>query len=318
MRAITGNTSPGDAEDRRAIRKRKAFPFLLMSPFFVVTGIFVIVPIILIFIMSFTDMDITLEWHFVGLNATLRLFRDPNLTGIVVRTLGFVALGTVSSVLSSVFISVITTFYLDTIYSRESVGVFFRTLWLLPSLTPSVVYAFIGNYIFGPTEHHLLNAIRSWLGMNAITWMAQYPEQILFMFIVISSASGSIILFSAAIRQIPAHIIQAAKVDGATPLRICRKIVLPYLRWPIMQKTLWSVLGLFCTYEIIFLMTQGGPFGRTTTFAYYIYQNAFNLKKFGTGAALAVILVVMSSLLGLLVLKVFRVEKQLQDPRMDI
>lgn len=318
MGATTGSSNPGMAEDRKAVRRRKAFPFLLMSPFFVITGIFVIVPIILVFVMSFTNMDITLEWKFVGMSAYFRLFKDPNLQDIILRTLGFVVLGTVCSVLSSVFITVVTTFYLDTIYRRESIGVFFRILWLLPSLTPSVVYAFIWNYVFGPTEYHLLNNIRSSLGMGSISWLAQYPEQILFLIVVISSASGSIILFSAAIRQIPAHIIQAAKVDGATPLRICHKIVLPYLRWPITQKTLWSVLGLFCTYEIIFLMTQGGPSKRTTTFAYYIYQNAFNLKKFGAGAALAVILVIMSSLLGLLVLKVFKVEKQLQDPKMDI
>lgn len=305
-------------EDKRAVRKRKWFPFMLMSPFFVLTGIFVIVPIILMVLMSFTDMGLSLEWNFIGLKTYTRMFADPALKDIVVRTIVFVLLGTVCSVLSSIFITIITTFYLDIVYRKQAVGVLFRILWLLPSLTPSVVYAFIWNYVFGPTEYHLMNNIRGWFGLDPVTWLAQYPQQILFLAVVISSASGSIILFSAAVRQIPNHIIQAARVDGATPLHICRKIVLPYLRWPITQKTLWSVLGYFCTYEIIFLMTKGGPSGKTTTFAYYVYQNAFNLKKFGTGAALAVVLVAMSALLGMLVLKIFKVEKQLHDPKMDI
>ncbi|HHX37105.1 MAG TPA: sugar ABC transporter permease [Clostridiaceae bacterium] len=305
-------------EDRKARRRSKRFPFMLMSPFFVLTGIFVIVPILIIFVMSFTDMGLTLEWNFIGFETYTRLFADPALKTILLRTFLFVVLATICSVLSSIFITVITTFYLDVIYRKENAGIIFRIIWLLPSLTPSVVYAFIWNYVFGPTDYHLMNIVRSWFDLEPITWFALYPQQILFLAVVITSASSSIILFSAAVRQIPPHIIQAAQVDGATPLYICRKIVLPYLRWPITQKTLWSVLIYFCTYEIIFLLTKGGPAGKTTTFAYYVYQNAFNLKKFGMGAALAVVLVAMSAILGLLVLRAFKVNEQLQEPRMDI
>ena len=305
-------------EDKKAVIKRKTFPFLLMSPFFIVTGIFVIIPICIMVAMSFTNMGLDLKWNFIGLDSYIKLLHDTSIPTIIARTLVFVVLGTVCSVLSSVFIAVVTTFYLDLVYKRETAGILFRILWLLPSLTPSVVYAFIWYYVFGATEYGLLNTILSAFSIPAVTWLARYPQVILFLICVLSSASGSIVLFSAAVRQIPEHILQAAKVDGAPPLAICRKIVLPYLKWPIMQKALWSVLGFFCTYEIIYLLTKGGPYGQTTTFAYYIYQNAFSMKMFGVGAALAVILVAMSSILGLVVLRVFKVEKQLQDPRMDL
>lgn len=101
-------------------------------------------------------------------------------------------------------------------------------------------------------------------------------------------------------------------------MNICFKIVLPYLSWPITQKTLWSILGNFTTYEAIRLLTNGGPMGSTTTYAYYIYQNAYSYMTYGYGAALSVFMVMMSITMGMIMLKVFKVDKQLRTPRMDI
>ena len=298
--------------------KRKLFPYQMLSPFFILTGVFVAIPIVLMVIISFTDMGLNFEWNFIGLLNYKRVLKDPMIPAILFRTIIFVVLCTVLSVFGSVFISLMTTYYLDVAYRKENAGLLFRIIWLIPSLTPSVVYAFIWRFVFGANDQALINGILSKFGIPPVTWLANYPMQILIFICCLSSASGSIILFASAIRQIPDNIIQAARVDGASNFYIMKKIVMPYLRWPITQKTLWSVLSFFCTYEIIMLLTAGGPGGKTTTFAYYIYKNAFEMHKFGLGAALSVLLVTMSCVVGLIVLKITKVEQQLYPPRMDL
>ena len=305
-------------KDMREQKRKSKFPLLMLSPFFFLVTIFIIVPVILMLVMSFTDMGLSLKWNFIGTENFEKIFGHPDIPKIIGRTLFFVAISTFFSVIGSIFVVVITTYYLDIVYCRENLGLLFRIIWLLPSLTPSVVYMFIWRFVLGPQEYGMLNKILLWLNMPSVAWFTDSAFPIVIFVCCLASASGSIILFSSAIRQIPNNIIQSAKVDGASSLYICRKIVLPYLAWPIMQKTLWSVLGFFTTYEMIRLLTMGGPMGKTTTYAYYIYQNAYIYRTYGLGAALSVFMVAMSIVFGFVILRLFRVDKQMRAPRMDI
>ncbi len=304
--------------DKLAIRRKQLFPFMMMSPFLILTLIFVCIPIVLMIVMSFTDMGISLEWNFIGLANYKKIFGYPGLDKIILRTLLFVGINTVLSVLGSIFVVIITTYYLDIVYRRENLGLLFRIIWLIPNLTPTIAFMFIWRFVFGPADYGLINMMLQSIGLPTINWFTKYSMEILVLFCCLRSASGSIILFSSAIRQIPDHIIQSAKVDGASSLYICRRIVLPYLSWPIMQKTLWSILGNFTMYEAIRLLTNGGPMGKTTTYAYYIFQNAYTYHTYGYGAALSVFLVAMSIVIGLIMLRVFKIDKQMRIPRMDI
>ncbi len=304
--------------DKRAIRRKQLFPFAMMSPFWALTLIFVVIPIVLTIVMSFTDMGITLKWKFIGTSNYKRIFGYPQMEKILLRTLLFVAVNTVCSVLGSIIVVIITTYYLDLVYQRKNLGLMYRIIWLIPSLTPTIVFMFIWRFVFGPEEYGLINGILIKLGLEPVTWFSNYSMFLLMLSSWIRSASGSIILFSSAIIQVPENILQSAKVDGASPFKICMKIVLPYLRWPIMQKTLWTILGNFTAYESIRLLTNGGPMGSTVTYSYFIYQNAWMYNRYGYGAALSVFMVALSILFGLIMLKVFNIDKQMRKPQMDI
>ncbi|MCK9548212.1 MAG: sugar ABC transporter permease [Sphaerochaeta sp.] len=304
--------------DRKAIKRKQRFPFLMMLPFFVPVIVFVVVPIILMLVMSFTDMKFTLKWNFIGFDNYRRIFGYPDMSKILARTLLLVVGNTTLSVLGSIFVVVITTYYLDIVYRRKNLGLLFRIIWLIPNLTPTIVFMFIWRFMFGPEGYGMINKMLAAIGLPAMNWFTNWSMQLLLASMSLSSASGSIILFSSAIRQIPESIVQSAKVDGAGNFYICRRIVLPYLRWPITQKTLWSILGNFTAYESIRLLTGGGPMGSTVTYAYYIYQNAYQYHTYGYGAALSVFMVLMSITMGLIMLRVFQVDKQLRVPRMDI
>ena len=306
-------------EDRRALRRRYRFPYLMLAPFAVFTILFVVAPIVIMLVMSFTNMDMKMKWDFVGFKNYTKIFGYPDMGKIVLRTFLLVAIDVVFNVLGSIFVCVITTYYLDIVYQRKNAGLFFRILWLIPSLTPQIVYVFVWRTCFASVDGGgLINNMLVALNLPPVDWFTKHSFELLVFITCLKSASGSIILFSSAIHQIPTSIYQSARVDGASNMYICRRIVLPYLSWPITQKTLWSILGGFCGYETIRLFTNGGPKGSTTNYAYYIFFTAYSSKRYGYGAALSVFLVTICIIMGMIMLKVFKVDKQLRHARMDI
>ena len=304
--------------DRRAMLRTQLFPLAMMSPFLIMVTIFVIAPIIIMICLSFTDFGGSMTGKFIGLTNYKQIFRYPGMGKILNQTLLFVSVSVVFSVLGSIIIVIITTYYLDIVYKRKKLGLLFRVIWLIPDLTPTIVYMFMWRFIFGAADYGFINKCLEAVGLPSVAWFTTFSMVILLFTTILRSSSGSIILFSSAISQIPENVIYSAKVDGASPLTICFKIVLSYLRWPIMQKTLWTILGSFCTYESIRLLTSGGPMGTTTTYAYYIYENAYKYQQYGYGAALSVFMVIMSCCIGLIILRIFNIDKQIRDPRMDI
>lgn len=304
--------------DKIAKLRTQAFPFAMMTPYLILTFIFVIIPIVIMFCLSFTDFDYSMRGSYIGFANYEHIFQYPGMGRIIKQTILFVGVSVVFSVLGSIFIVIITTYYLDIVYKRKKLGLIFRVLWLVPDLTPTIVYMFMWRFVFGAAEYGLINKCLAFFGLPDVAWFTNYSMFLLLFTTILRNSSGSVVLFSSAVSQIPENVIQSAKVDGASPLTTCFRIVLSYLKWPIMQKTLWTILGSFCTYESIKLLTGGGPMQSTTTYAYYIYENAYKFQDYGYGAALSVFMVIMSCTLGMIMLRVFKIDKQMRDPRMDI
>jgi multiple sugar transport system permease protein len=105
--------------DNRAKLKTQVFPFAMLSPFLIITTIFVVIPIIIMFCLSFTDFNFSMKGSFIGLENYRQIFRYPNMGQILMQTFLFVAVSVVFSVLGSIFIVIITTFYLDIVYKRK-------------------------------------------------------------------------------------------------------------------------------------------------------------------------------------------------------
>ena len=160
-----GKKDKTDGDDLR----RKLFPYKMLSPFFVLTGIFVAVPIILMIAISFSSMGLDLQWEFAGWSNYKRVLADSSIPIITLRTVLFVVICTVLSVLGSIFIALMTTYYLDIAYKRENAGLLFRIIWLIPSLTPSVVYVFIWRFVFGSNTQALINGVLDKLGIAPVT-----------------------------------------------------------------------------------------------------------------------------------------------------
>lgn len=133
---------------------------------------------------------------------------------------------------------------------------------------------------------------------------------------IVSTISGGMILLSAAINSIPEDLYKAARVDGASEKSVILKIILPTLKWPLMYITISDLIGFVSSYFII-MLTQGGPMRDTTTLSLYAFQQAFNLKYYGYGAAILMIVVLISFVPKMLLIRLFDFDQLIKPSRIE-
>ncbi len=200
----------------------------------------------------------------------------------------------------------------------ERTGAFFRAVWLLPRMSPSVVYALLWSWVVAPTDFGLLNQGLALFGLPPFDMKSDAPMLLVIIANGFIGASFGMIIFTSAIRSIPQHLFYAARVDGASGLAIVRHVTLPQIRWQLSFVTLYQALSLLVSFEYIWLITDGGPFYDTTVFALYIYKRAFENGQYAYGAALALVLVVVGIAVALSMWRFFDMKALLQRPRIEV
>ncbi|MDN5332292.1 MAG: inositol-phosphate transport system permease protein [Tepidanaerobacteraceae bacterium] len=277
-----------------------ALPFL--GPFLFLIILFYLVPVTLTFVMSLTSMDYVLEWKFVGLENYLRFFQDSGVKTVVLNTVKYVFFTLIINVGFGFLLAIATSYFIR----NENIRLLFQTIWMLPRMTPPVVYALLWLWFLDPTEAGMLNSFLGKLfGIPAQNWILNNPMKVVIIANGLIGASLGMVVFSAAIKSIPVDYFRAANVDGASDWQIIRYVIIPFLKWPIMFMTIWQTLSLITSYEYILLITDGGPLNKSEVWSLFSYHKAFSNYEFGYGAAISMVLVLIAVLIAILMLKVF-------------
>lgn len=292
-----------------------------MSPAAVLILVFFFLPVVILFVISLTDLsssNFSDPLHFIALGNYTRLFSDkffPKILGntfkYVILTLGLFNVGL------ALVLALLTT------HINRRAGFFFRLLWLLPRITPSVVYILMWRRIAHQPPFGILNQLLSPFGVEPRYWLYKQPWLFVILVNGFVGASFGMIIFTSAIESIPRDYITAAKVDGASTLQIIRDITLPMIKWPLLFVTTYQTLSLLTSFEYILLLTEGGP-GLFTTevWALTAYKRAlktyFGHNQWGYGAAWGFILVIIGIALSVVYLRVFRFNELVQEPKIDV
>ncbi|WP_431775705.1 carbohydrate ABC transporter permease [Streptomyces cucumeris] len=166
-----------------------------------------------------------------------------------------------------------------------------RTLLISPFLVmPAVAGLLWKTAMFDPV-FGLVNVAASWAGVQGTDFTSRFPVASVVTVLVWQWTPFMMLIVLAGLRSQPADTLEAARVDGAGPWAIFRWITLPYLRRYIELGVLLGVIHLVNTFDVIYMMTQGGPGTRTTNLPYYIYQRAFLGFDVGQSSALGVVTV---------------------------
>lgn len=306
---------------RPLFRGGRLSAFFLL-PYLLVVAVFFVVPVVLTLLVSLTNMSVATGlsgYDWVGLENYRRIVQDPVIGRILYNTVLFVGL---TLALFNVGLALVLA--LATSFLSERWGNAFRALWLLPRITPSVVYVLMWRYFAAEPPYGILNQVLQGLGLPAASnWLHEAPWPMIIAINGFVGASMGMIIFSAAIRAIPRHLILAAQLDGATAWALIRHIVLPHLRWPVLFVVAYQTLSLLASYEYILLTTNGGP-GYYTTEVWALYafhtalSNYFGNAQFGQGAALASVLVVMGIAASFLYLRLFPFRKLTDRPKIEV
>ncbi|GIP06783.1 binding-protein-dependent transport systems inner membrane component [Paenibacillus lautus] len=171
----------------------------------------------------------------------------------------------------------------------------FRKIYLIPMLLSSVAIAQLWLRIYHPTNG-IVNSFLESIGItNPPAWLAE-PSLVLFaLFIPIlwQYAGFYILIYYAALKNIPASLVEAAKIDGATSFQIAFRIKLPLIMEVIKVTIVLAVVGSLKYFDLIFVMTDGGPNGASEVMASYMYHTAFRAYDFGYGSAIGFFLLVI-------------------------
>jgi inositol-phosphate transport system permease protein len=300
----------------RSVARQRANLVIFLGPAIVLTVLFFLIPVLIDIAVSFTDLSRSLRVTELTTEQYAKVFhgdrRLPQVIGLTfIYVFGTLAIFNVTFGL----LLAITTTSLNKIS-----GGFFRGVWLLPRMSPSVLYILLWLWAINPSEVGLLNQVlMNVLGLKApLDLLTTAPVALIIISNGFIGASMGMIIFTAAIRGIPEHLFFAAAVDGAGTLAKIRFITLPALHWPISFVTIYQTLSLLVSFEYILLLTKGGPFYDTTVYALYIYRRAFESGQYGYGAALALFLIVIGVVVALLGWRFFDMQRLLQRPRIEV
>jgi inositol-phosphate transport system permease protein len=300
----------------RSLTRQRVNFLIFLGPAIVLTVLFFVVPVLIDVAVAFTDMGRSLKVNGVTTEQFEKIFSgDTRLLQVIGLTFIYV-FGTLGifNVTFALILALLTTSI------GKVSGNFFRGVWLLPRMSPSVLYILLWLWVVNPSEAGLLNQVLMTLfGLDQpLDLKTTAPVALIIVANGFIGASMGMIIFTAAIRGIPEHLFHAAKADGAGGLSIVRHIVLPALRWPISFVTIYQTLSLLVSFEYILLLTKGGPFYDTTVYALYVYRRAFESGQYGYGAALALFLIIIGAAFALLGWRFFDMRKLLQRPRIEV
>lgn len=314
-------TAYGQKTSRWAQIKATLGAWGFLGPAVLLVMIFFFVPVIILFIISLTDLsssNFSDPLTFVGLGNYTKLFNDRFFPKILRNTIVYVTLTlTFFNVGMALLMALLTT------HIPRRAGFFFRALWLLPRITPSVIYILMWKRMSQDAPLGIINQFLAPLGIEPQFWLNTNPWLFVILVNGFVGASFGMIIFTSAIESIPRDLITAAKVDGASTLQVIRDITIPLIRWPLLFVTTYQTLSLLTSFEYILLLTEGGPGLYTTeVWALTAYKRAlktyFGNNQWGYGAAWGFILVLIGIVLSIVYLRVFRFNELVQEPKIDV
>ncbi len=314
--------SPGATQARGAgygISLRSLLgPLLFMGPAAVLVVAFFFVPVVIVLVISLTNMSTATgfaNWQWVQLENYRKIVSHPNAGQVLGNTIKYVALTlSLFNVGMGLVIALLTT------HIPRRAGFLFRALWLLPRLTPSVVYIMMWKYVAADAPYGILNRhLLGPLGIQPTNWLPVQP----WIFVILTNgfigASFGMVIFTSAIESIPRDYMIAALVDGCSLWQRIRYVILPLIRWPLLFVTTYQTLSLLTSFEQILLLTDG-QFG-TEVWSLWAYHRALSNYwgnfQWGFGAALAAVLVVIGIIMAIIYMRYFQFNQLIQEPGIE-
>ncbi|REK89918.1 sugar ABC transporter permease [Streptomyces inhibens] len=274
-----------------------------LAPATVLLLLFLAGPIGYCVYIAFTDTQLTGQESasFVGLANFRHAFGDPAFLNAVVLTLVFTV---ISSILGQNTLGLALAGLMRRASRpvRSLTGAMVITAWVLPEIVAGfLLYTFF-------ERRGTLNALLGWLHLPAQNWLFTLPILAVSFANVWRGTAFSMLIYSAALSEIPQEITESAQVDGAGGLRRLWHITLPMIRRSIGTNLMLNTLQTLSVFGLIWAMTRGGPGNRSQTLPVFMYDQAFLKSLIGYGTAVALLLLLVGAVFSVVYLRLMREE----------
>ncbi|NOU92756.1 ABC transporter permease subunit [Paenibacillus sp. LMG 31456] len=258
--------------------------WIFVSPMVIGFAAVLMIPLLRAFYMSLTDWPLLGEAKFIGFENYVNIVSDRDFWRVLGNTFYFAA--------GLVPLNIGIALLLAVLLAKSMPGIsLFRTALFVPVMTSLIVWSIVWKYMFA-TDSGFINQILQLIGIQGPAWL--YNPKLAMPAVILTSVLKNVglnmVLFIAALQQVPAHLYEAAKIDGAGRFTQFIRVTIPLITPTLFLTIIMTVIGSMKVFGQIYVMTQGGPGSSTKVMVFYIWEKAFKLFEFGYASALAYIL----------------------------
>lgn len=290
------------------IRRNKLANFLFMFPATVLFIVIIFAPILMSGYYSFLDWDGMSAGTFVGLQNYIELFSNNSIGFILTIKNAFLL-----AILSTVVVLPISLLLALVLAKGIRGERFFVSALFVPSLISSVVIGQLWSKIYNP-EYGILNVVLKSIGLDELckTWLGDPDTALIAVFIVMlwQYMGYHMLLLYAGVKTISPELREAAVIDGASNWQVSRYISIPMIKPVIQMCVIFSVVGSFKAFDLIYVLTNGGPAHASEVPSTLMINMIFGRNRYGLGSAIAVIIIFSCFFFAILIKQLFRVKEE--------
>ena len=275
-----------------AVRRAQArLGILLAAPLLLIVGVFLLLPLANAVYYVFVDFNgINPAPPWVGTDNFTELAQDPKVWEAFKNNVIWIVIGTAAPL-------VIGLGYALLVWDVRRGSVFYRTALFLPFVLPQVAVGVVWGWIYEPSRGWLNKVLES-VGLDSLTrgWLGD-PDTALYAVLgtaIWATAAFVFLIFLSALRNVDIDLVDASMLDGANPAQRLRHVILPQIMPVFLMVTTITLIGGFSVFDIVFVMTGGGPAGATEVLGTYAYSSAFQLNRISYGTTLALVITLMA------------------------
>jgi ABC-type sugar transport system permease subunit len=263
----------------------------LVVPLVVLVGLFFLIPLGSAVYFSLVDFHgFEADPPFVGFDNFTELAQDPAVWPALLNNIIWIVVGTVVPLVFGLLVAVL-------LWNVRRGSTFYRLAFFLPYVLPAAAIGVVWGWIYDPIRGWLNLALELvGLGSLGTGWLGN-PDTALGAILVTAiwtSTGFVVVIFLAALRNVDVELIDAATIDGANAAQRLWNVILPQIMPVFLMVTTITLIGGFAVFDIVFVMTGGGPAGATEVLGTYAYSSAFQLNRMSYGTALALVITVLA------------------------
>lgn len=275
---------PPKASGGTQARQARRTGWLMLAPALVHTLIWIAIPVMATIVLSFTDYSVFQSPKWIGLDNYVEIWGDDVFRKATWNTIVYTFFTVPFSMAVAVVIAVL-------LHQQLRGRAVYRVCFFLPQVTATVAIAMVWLWMYNP-QYGLVNGFLSFLGLPGRAWLAN-PDFALWAVIIVGIWQGiglKMLIYLAALQNIDETLYEAASIDGAGKIQQFFHITLPMLKPATFFVFVVSVIAAFQVFDLVYVLTDGGPANATTMMTYEVYRSAFQNFRMGMACAQSVIL----------------------------